>query len=63
MSATLNTTPGASYKSLLPESVLAEAMREAACRKLTGTFTVVVCCNQGGFTSASYGIQDRPKRA
>ena len=47
-------------KGLAAESALAELVREIACRKLTGTATLVLSCNQGGITSASYGIQDKP---
>lgn len=44
------------------EAVVAEVVKEAACRKLTGTATVVLSFNQGGLTSATFGIQDKQRK-
>ena len=43
------------------DAALADLKREAACRKATGTGIVIVTMNQGGFTSASYGILEKKK--
>lgn len=54
--------PGQGPKPSQAAAVVAEVVKEAACRKLTGTATVVLSFNQGGLTSASYGIQDKHRK-
>ena len=44
------------------DSAVAEVVREAVCRKLTGTATVVISFNQGGVTAVAYGLQDRQRK-
>jgi hypothetical protein len=49
------------FYATLAGAALAECLKEAACRKATGTATVVINLNQGGTTSATWSIQDKKK--